>query len=67
MEKTAAFDKEVLSKIKEVIRKDYLETSDLVLQVNAGDSPYNSININLQPTPYRSDYTDYFSTFCIYE
>lgn len=57
MEKNAAFDKEVLSKIKEVIRKDYLETSDLVLQVNAGDSPYNSININLQPTPYRSDYT----------
>lgn len=57
MEKTATFDKEILSKIKKVISKDYLETSDLVLQVNAGDSPYNSINIKLQPTPYRSDYT----------
>ena len=42
MEKTATFDKEILSKIKKVISKDYLETSDLVLQVNAGDSPYNS-------------------------
>lgn len=57
MKETAIFDNEVLEKIKNVIRNDYLETSDLELQINANESPYNSINIKLQPTPYRLGYT----------